>query len=82
MTQALICVPGIISVTYDLKNNFCLVRGKRTVAPEVFGRAVATQGIGEVYLVRKNEKNEEVCIHNFFNPTFFINTVEFACHLL
>lgn len=47
-------------MTYDLKNNFCLVRGKRNVGSEVFGRAVATQGIGDVYLVRKNEKKEEV----------------------
>lgn len=60
ITQALIGVPGIISVTYDLKKNHSIVRGKRTVASEVFGRAVADLALANVYLVRKDENKEEV----------------------
>ncbi|ODM97126.1 Armadillo repeat-containing protein 1 [Orchesella cincta] len=55
ITQVLINVPGIISVTYDVKNNHCIVRGKRNVPSEKFGQAVALLQIADVFIIRKNE---------------------------
>ncbi|CAL8131508.1 unnamed protein product [Orchesella dallaii] len=60
ITQALISVPGIISVTYDIKRNYCIVRGKRNVPSEHFGRAVAVLRVADVFVVRKNESGDEV----------------------
>lgn len=57
--RCLIKVKGIISLTFDLSKNRCIVRGKHTVGPEVFGCAIANLGL-EVSLVYKNEAQEEV----------------------
>jgi len=54
-------VPGIISLTYNLAKNHCIVRGKRHVASEVFGVAIANLGF-EVSLLTKNETLEEILI--------------------
>lgn len=59
--RVLIKIKGIISLTFNLSKNYCIVRGKHNIGSEVFGIAIANLGL-EVSLVYKNELQEEVSV--------------------
>jgi hypothetical protein len=57
--RTLIKVDGIISLTFNLAKNQCIIRGKHNVGSEVFGIPVANLGL-EVSLIYKNNLQEDV----------------------
>lgn len=68
--RTLIKIKGIISLTFNLPKNQCVVRGKFNVEAVVFGNAIANLGIG-VSLVYKNELQQDVILLLFFKKLGF-----------
>jgi len=62
MTEALLMLNGIISITYDIKKCHCLIRAKSHMPDEVFGKSIANLGF-ECHLVTRVDNDDEVTNH-------------------
>lgn len=71
MTEALLRLKGIISITYDMKKCYCMVRGKSHLPNELYGITIANLGF-ECHLVSRFENKEVLYLYTLFQ-LFMIN---------
>lgn len=63
-------IKGVISVTYSLSRNVCVIRGKLSLPSEQFAQTIANLGY-ECFLVVKNDLKQEVLSFHPLAVVFF-----------